>query len=311
MALHRHKKSKAGIPAQRTLRYLLAHNGPEDSHYIDLAKDLSAINRRLYRQCRNYKVQSCSIVGVNVDDVVIRYCTAPNTWVVHSALKKAHALWDRMNKEAAAAAGPSANIAATWSDFKVSLTRDHQTDGDILVPIDNGGNAVSFGDWQYSEYVSPDGTAAEDRYLAYILGANLGGAGSRTAVGLVEGYQNSRARVQSDSPSISPTEFEDSWMMNLFDVGTHFDEVLNDLIDFNDAPPYDFDDMAGGAANMVKPLIQTQSFASSERKIGTSGAFMAPCGLIEIETTAADNSGFDLLVTVAPGNYKGVSADAF
>ena len=56
------------VPCQRVLRYLLQHTGNgEDSHYIDLARDLSLLNRRLYRQGKVY-----GIAGITVHDNVIQ-----------------------------------------------------------------------------------------------------------------------------------------------------------------------------------------------------------------------------------------------
>ena len=51
-----------GYLTQRYLYYDLAHTGTEeDFHYIDLARDLSAVNARLYRQGMMYGIQSFSI----------------------------------------------------------------------------------------------------------------------------------------------------------------------------------------------------------------------------------------------------------
>lgn len=252
-------------------------------------------------------------MGITVHDTsancYVKVCTAPNTWVVRNAWKKAYALWRRMRREALEASGVSSGgITATWADFKTYLSRDHQTDVDTPTPIDCADSAVGLGEWVYSTYHSPDGTASDDEFMVHLLGDNVGAAGTLTTVGIVEGYQNSRARVQPDDPSVSPTEFEDSWMMNLFDVGTGADEILEDMMEDGDAPPYDHDDFAGAAGNQAQPLVAGVCHVSQAGPIGYVGPFVAPLGLLQIETIGPDNNVIELVIEIAPGNYKGVAA---
>jgi len=301
------------VPAQRILRYLLTHDpssGTEDSHFIDLAKDLSAVNRRLYRQGKVYGVLGITVHDSS-DNAFVKVCTAPNTWVVRNAWKKAFGLFKRMRKEALRSAGVGSNATATWADFKTYLTYPSISDPDWGVPVDCGNNAVSYGEWIYSTFHSPDGTTSDDEFLTHLLGNNVGPAGNYTSCGLVEGYQNSRARVQPVDPSIDPTEFEDSWMMNLFDDGTTHDEILEDLTSDGDGPPYDHNDMPGSAGNMVSSLVAGETHVAVGNPIGYIGSFAVPCGLLEVETTSTANPNtIELLIEIAPGGYKGVDAVA-
>jgi len=300
-----------GVPAQRVLRYHLNHTGvSEDTHYIDLAKDLSRINRRLYRQGKCYGVLGASIHDAT-SDCFLKICTAPNTWSVRNAWKKGFALWKKMRKEALQGAGVRSNVTATWADFKVYLTNDMTTNADQGIPIDCDQNQVGSGEWHYSTYVSPEGTASYDEFVIWLLGPNSGGTGTRAGVGLVEGYQNSRARVQSDDPSVDPAEFELSWMTNLFDDGETVEEILEDIIDHGDAPPYDHNDMVGSAGNMVQPHVAGLTHVSLSAPMGYIGPFIAPCGLLQVDTrSGTDGNIIDLVIELAPGNYKGVDAVA-
>ena len=132
-------------------------------------------------------------------------------------------LFMEMQKRAMDAAGN--DFRGAYNDFKVYLTTSHAL-GTALVPLDNGGNAVKYGDWSYSDFVSPDGTATSDAYYACLLGDHSGSAGSRTSISLVKSYGESRATVQlSPTPGTDAIDTDDP-LMNLFDAGTQNDEVM-------------------------------------------------------------------------------------
>ncbi|HIA03469.1 MAG TPA: hypothetical protein EYN66_16445 [Myxococcales bacterium] len=218
-----------------------------------------------------------------------------------------------MRREALSAAGVGSNATATWADFKLYLNYDHISDTDIGIPFDCADAAMSQNnqEWRYSEFVSPDGTTSADEFTAHMLGAHVGPAGNYTSVGIIEGYQNSRARVQADDPSVDPTLFESGWMMNLFDDGTHHDEILEALTDDGDSPPYDHDDMPGSAGNMSRALVAGVTHVNTGSPIGYIGPIVAPLGLLQVETKSAVNGNIlELVLEIAPGGYKGVDAVA-
>jgi hypothetical protein len=301
-------------PAVRYLRYELTNSGTENvetSHYIDLAKDLSAINRRLYRSGRAYHVKRISIVsrntlpqpGQNAGRVTVS--VAPDSWVVRNAWKRGFAVWKDMIKDATK--GMSTDIKGTWSDFKVYLSNDHKL-GTQLIPLDNGGNNVQFGEWVRSRFVSADGTTSADEFEAGLLGNHVGGAGVRTYVGLVESYQNSRATVQQGDPAVL-VDVSDDPLVNLMDYGTTYDEVIDDLETDNDVPPYDASDYPGSAANMPKPIVVQHTTLGVDGR-SSVGGFTAMCGLIELETTSPIASDvYSVLVELAPGSYRGIAAE--
>ena len=206
---------KNSTPANRYLRYELTNSGTpgtETSHYVDLAKDLSAINRRLYRQGRAYHVKRISIVSSNTLPPQpgqtfgrISVSTAQDTWVTRNAWRRGFEIYNKMNKMPMEGIG--GNSKPTYHDFKVYLTNDHRT-GTVLAPLDNGGNAVQAGEWDYSEYVSLDGTTSADEFFVWLHGDDVGSAGSRTGIGLVKSYScllytspSPRDRTRSRMPS--------------------------------------------------------------------------------------------------------------
>ncbi len=313
------KKSKTNTPAVRHLRYQMttAGAGAEVSVFVDLAHDLSLVNRRLYRQGKHYFIKKITVTSRNTSNGLFSVSAAPTSWIVEAAWKKAFRLWNQMRKGHGGAPGsglPRGVTPATWADFKVYLSDDHRT-GTVVHPMDNGGNTVSTAssEWVYSKYQSPDGGAGADEFVAHLLGADVGAAGAFTSVGIVDGYEHSRRTVQQDD---SGSEIStDTWMVNLFDDGTTLDEIADDLKSDGDLPPYSINRYSGGSLNMPKPLVQqlksmTQSFApAGETPSITLGGVHAPCGLLEFELQSdTENDIFDVLIEVAAGDYKGVKA---
>lgn len=308
-------KKKAMTPAVRYLRYELTNSasaGTETSHFIDLARDLSAINRRLYRQGRHYHVKRISIVSSNTipspgqNAGRITFSTAPESWPMIGAWKRGFATWNKMQKDALKAAG--SDLRGTYNDFKVYLSDDHRT-GTQLTPLDNGGNSMSYGDWSYSDFITPDGTATIDEFVVSLLGDHVGAAGSRTLVSLVRSFEESRATV---STAPSPETFNvdgDDPLMNMFDSGTQHDEVIEKMLTDGEDPPYDVNDYPGTPGNMPKPLVVQQTTLGADGR-ATVGGFSAMCGLIEVETTSPVASDvYSVLVELAPGKYRGIAAE--
>ena len=83
MAYNKSNASKT-TPAVRYLRYEMTTSGTPDtetSHFIDLARDLSRVNRRLYRAGRDYHVKKVTIVSSNTPNLGnrISVSTAPGS----------------------------------------------------------------------------------------------------------------------------------------------------------------------------------------------------------------------------------------
>lgn len=321
------KKSAKRTPAVRYLRYELANSGDagtETSHYIDLARDLSAVNRRLMRQGRHYHVKRVTVVSKNtiagyaptlLDPNNVRSAgrlsisTIPDSWSANSAWTRGFRLWNEMNKNAKNATN---SISGTWSDFKVDLSRDSQivrSAGNLLTPMDNGGNEVLAGEWEYSAYVGPvSGGGTPDTYSIHMLGDHAGLPGTYTSVGLVQSFGDGRSTVTSPSPDV-PAGLDADPLVNLFDYGDTINTIIDDLEFQNDTPPYDQFEYPGDGDNMPKPLVVQDGAISDGRLV--LGGFSAMCGLLEIETTSPiDDDVYSVLVELAPGKYRGIKAEA-
>jgi hypothetical protein len=211
-----------------------------------------------------------------------------------------------MNKDAMQSTGLN-NIQGKFADFKVHLSRDHQS-ATMLVPKDNGGNDLTLGEWNYAEVHSPDGTTSSDQISLHLLGDHVGSAGSWTTVGLVKSYGESRATVDNDQPNV-PSAASDDPLVNMFDHGTVQDEIINSLEAENDNAPYSTSDYPGSDANHPKPLVVQQTTLGADGR-ATVGGFTAMCGVLELETTSPIASDvYSVLVELAPGSYRGVGAE--
>jgi len=304
------KKSKK-TPAVRYLRYELTNSGgdpgTETSHFIDLARDLSRVNRRLYRQGRDYHVKKITIVSSNTPNLGNRVSvsTAPDSWVTRAAWHRGFKAWNKMNKTAQDQL--SGDIQGTWADFKVFLTAD-MAGATLPSPLDNGGNAAGTAlNWDTRQIITPDGTATDDAFYATLLGDHVGAAGARTSIGLVRSYGESRATVQIQDPSVPSVASSDP-LVNLFDYGTTIDDVVDNLEDHNDQPPYQQVTYPGGAGNMPKPLVVHDTTIVDGR--ATMGGFTALMGALEFEIKSAVPSDvFSVLIELAPGKYRGIKAE--
>lgn len=303
-------------PAITTLVYSVTPSSGAAYANIDIAKGLSTLNRRLYRQGMNY-----AVAGVHIGrfDTGITKCllqTAGNTWMVQNAWKKGFHLWNDQQAAAAKAVGIK---RGTWSDFKVTLDdvlttatlnpRNSTTGGSIGDPVCD--------EWALSELVW------EDDGDEYTPTMHLIGASTRnTNVGLVQEYHISRTRPDAFAPDVDADASESIYAkMALMGSDEFSDLLIAEVEDDNDNPPYDLDEMYGGdTAGDMAPLID--EFSSSMHNSGRSVPFLAPCGLIRVSIQSQVNTDaanpevlvdsdvvHSILVHLAPGGYKGVLAE--
>lgn len=306
--------AKTKTPAVRYLRYQVTNSETpniETSHYVDLARDLAAINRRMMAQGRVYHVSKITVVSRNTipspgqQAGFISVSAAPNSWAVRSAAKAGATLFDKMKKKAKQGIEMQ---DGRYADFKIRGLHAGAPSPTYLVPLDNGGNSLQLGEWNYSRFWSPDGTTGADEYNCHLLGQHIGTPGAFTSVGLVESYGNTRSTVQTGIPN--PIQDPDDPLANLFDDGTQSDEVISDATNFNENPPYDVNEYAGAAGNMSRPLVVQHGTLGQDGRV-TLGGVAAVHGLLEFETTSPIGSDvYSILVEVKEGSYKGIAAEA-
>lgn len=309
--------AKTKTPAVRHLRYEITNSGTpgtETSHYVDIARDLAAINRRMMPQGRVYHVAKVTVVSRNTlgtpggEAGFISVSVAPNSWTVRGAVKYGMSLFEKM-KAKAMEASSSKTLGGRYADFKIRGLHGGATSPTYLVPKDNGGNNLSLGEWDYTVFQSPDGTTGTDNYLCHLLGSHAGSVGNFTSVGLVESYGNNRATVQGNIPG-QPSEGDDDPLANLFDDGAQNDEILANIQSNNDSPPYDRLEYAGSAGNMPQPIVVQHGTLGADGRV-VLGGFAAVAGLLEFEASSpVPNDVYSVLVELREGSFKGIAAEA-
>lgn len=307
----RAKKMKRIQPAVTDLVYRWRPTTPDQGaagsqdQYIDIARDLSIVNRRGYEQNRMYAITGITVVYPEggSSNFTLRAYTAGNSWVVQNAHVKGEALFHEMN-DLVLKDNPS--VRGTWAGFKVRLD-DHHGTLNQLDPIDGDENDYLQGQWEYSTYVLPqhDVDPATGQPLpalertAHLVGPNFG-----TRIGLVQAYADSRATVQPEDPSV-PAGLSTSFFNLLTDTGSQEPELADVIQGDGDQPPYDQDAYPGGSSNADCTVLHGICAVSPQSPTSMIGGISVPCGLLHINGTVIEDH-VTVIVHVAPGNYKGV-----
>lgn len=295
-------------PAQLVLRYRIPGDVSGTNTVIcDLSRDLSTVNRRLYRQGYTYGIQKIVFDAIVANTTVsVAAQTAGNTWMVHNAWAKGFAAWRQQRSDAMEALP---GISGKWSDFKVKL--DDSAASYLACEAADGGPMVA-DDWDFSEvFWDDDGV---ERSPVFHL---IGGTDTTSSVGLVQAYHISRARPQANEPSID-TDASDSIYAKLLPMQDELSDLLiDDLEGDNDAPPYSITEMPGGDTVADEPWLQEVGISNiSQGQQGRLDGFIAECGLVKLTALSTSNVDFsavnsDTLVYIhlVPGPYRGVLAE--
>jgi hypothetical protein len=169
-------------------------------------------------------------------------------------------------------------------------------------------------DWVYSEFVSADddgdGSQEADNFNVHMIGGHVGPANGSNweSIGLIKSYGDSRHQPMFTDPSL-PAEASADPMLNIFDFSS--EEQLNDIItnldQDNDAPPYDIDYYIGESSSAMAHAARIGTEQGIGR-IGRAAGFCAPFGLICVDPFGVD-SAFRVVLNLAVGTYHGVYAE--
>lgn len=316
-------------PAVRHIAFQI----PAGVSYVDLAAELSKINRRLYRQGMVYAVESIQLVcptGMKSTDVLSLTVSAiPNSWIAHNSWRKGFATWRDQQNEFMEGAGRT--LKGKWSDFKVHMDDTHAA-GTTNAAVDLAGDAYVAGEWVYSNFVYDD--AGTTRSPAIHM---IGTSTDDTKIGLIQAYGESRNYPASgpDNSATIATGFYAQF--NTVDADDYNEDLGTDIRDQNDLPPYDQDQYPGGHDNADHAVpIAYGTVNATQSSIQIPGGIF-PCGLMRFDTAelsldntmhvtgsdgAADqdapgpNSVYTfgapptcaVIVTLAAGPYRGVLA---
>lgn len=315
--IQRRRKAKV-VPAETTLKYALPGDGSDV--YIDLFRDISRVNRRLYNQGQCVRISHIEIRQTPVDgnpslglEATVK--ALPLTWVAAQAYMKAREHWFKQQRDARA--GQDKSIRPSYEDFKVYMDNGHRA-GNTIATLDGAGNPVQAGEWVYSTLVYADTAAGETirEPSLHMVGPDVG----TSDVGLINAYEDSRASVDGDQPNV-PTSISNN-IYELVQSGKDDGmsaEILSNMGFQNDSPPYEIFNYPGGALNYPTNVDKAYVQTSSANPVVSSAGFAAMLGLLRIysqgKNAAATGVPEDpynvtvpgiMLVHLVPGNRKGL-----
>jgi hypothetical protein len=276
-----------------------------------------------------YVVEKIEIAGKSTSGAVtISINGLSENWVTCNTWVKFYKAWQRQQHEAMEDSGTQ-SLKAKWRDFKVYADKNHQLAGReknylptsfMLSDIPTGGTY----EYDMSQVVIPNyndtpGDAQELELHMY------GEDRLPIAIGMVHNYAKSRARPNLPDPNIvvasgtGPGEATGGFLVEMFDEGKDDPEILENVTDKNDQPPYficndnTYEAYPGG--EVVASGVG--SWPKGRAILSTSGAnirtivpgFVAPLGLLKIApNNFAHLDSATCYVTIAAGPYQGVMA---
>jgi len=279
--------------------------------YIDVARCMSIVNRKLYRQNGLWHVLGARAYGSQITAASAPASTgvpytiairgAPRTWVCRNAIVKGFEAWKGQQAKAYKAVGTD-GIKPKWQDFKVYLDDDHRN-GTELTPVSGdqfGGHdpyTIVGGEWVHAnivyEYVDAANLVIQYEPSLHIMGNDNG----TTTASLIRQYQESRSLVQSPDPLIGAGIENNIYSQSADAIDEQIEGIIENLANDNDNPPYDHTEYPGNDTNGTDP----QSFAIGANTTGATlgrflnlNGFSAPNGLLEVQvgmTKAESDAG--------------------
>ena len=304
-SMTRTRRTASIIPAETTLKYRLPGNGSDV--YLDLMKDISAVNRRGMNQGQVLRIAGITLKqdsGVSTEALQVTFKTMPLTWVAAQAYMKGRDAWMRQQQRVRKETGQNA-IAPAYEDFKIFMDSGMAAStgsppvftnildtltGDSTVP-------VVAGEWDYSKlvYAEQPSEALRQPYL-HMVGDDVG----VTNVGLIKAYEESRATVSPTVPNV-PGDAS----TNIYALLTGGQDegaakvVIDNMEDDNDNPPYALNNYPGGDVNYATQVDKCYVQTSSANPVVTTPSFDAMCGLVRIFSQGKDvTNGNDIPVPV-------------
>jgi len=286
-------------PVQRTINLGSAPSGTTTNQILDVARCLSVVNHRLYRQGKTYQLKidldnrpdetNAGMASVDVYALV-------DTWYIQKAWQLARSVY--LKNTADERSVMSLQQIARWEDFRVG--------SGVATPSTNvlpyrfstafaGANDTD-GEFELSEITLADGSTKRIFTWGGTSGVNLG---------ILAEYD------KSGDTDLSPSSASASKAY----AGTEGDvqeTTMDDLQTRGNEPPYNATNF--NERIWVKIATLDNSSGGSPSVQGghsrmTTGYFNAPCGLVVLRPSVPDTSLDGLIsMTVKAGSYKGVAA---
>ena len=261
-------------------------NGAAANTLVDTARNLSVLNRRLYRYGRNYEVK----VDLRNDHVgQVQVFALRDDWAIQKAFQMAYQSYlDNTMHEREAM---TVNQVARWEDFRCrdGLTLSKNDARPVMHTVAGAATVLTAGEFVNSQIVDNAGTemtfswgnAAADRYsilAEYDKAGNAQTAPESVVTGANVPYGGIDANIDG--------------------------ETADNLENAGNLPPYDQD-----GVNATSPWVRVAVLGGTAgtQKL-SSGFFTAPCGLVLLVGYGSDDTNYGASLEVKAGDYKGVHA---
>ncbi len=308
------RKSKSMIDdTQRKLMLAPGASGGGGTHvnFLSIPSTLSAVNRRLYRQCRCYYGNLEIANSGVVDQLRYEIYTLSSAWWVKRSIQSAKQFW----------------LTATRNERKMLKGNIGKYNDFTIFPP---GDFVDF-DVQTTTITAPETITSQDLTRDETLGYSQAlSSGIEKDQDEGAGYEKVFGVGTADtSGALQTWNIFDEYLKNLniapaldtrggpYEDALSADEVAMDhLQQDGDQPPWDADAFPG-------PFVQAAVIAIDQSGAGfnqpVSPIFAAPLGMVIVKKTNSvgsdsdfsESTGAELMFNAAPGNYRGVLAPAY
>ena len=300
----RAKRSKNDDPSYRTLKadyypvqrvVNLATASAGTTYILDVARQLSVVNHRLYRQGKTYQVK---IDIENRTDAALgpaqyEVWALTDTWYVQKAWQLARANYLKATADEREML--SSQLIARWEDFRVTSG----VSGTDIVPYQYtealAGAVNTDGEFATSEITMADGTTQK----IFTWGATP----TASEFAILQEYDKSG---NTDSAPETPGT---THPYAGTDNGVH-DAQMTDLANRGNLPPYNQTNFTNRVWVKICTLDNsgTGNAGDTNGSRMSTGFFNAPCGLVVIKPSISHQLAGDVRMTVKSGDYKGVAA---
>lgn len=249
---------------------------------LQVDRELSKSNHRLYRMCRYYEVKLD--LHPNSGDAQVDVYALADTWALQQAVKMAWNVYQENTKEERQLLSNSQK--ARWGDFRVAHGLSIAFDEVVAARRSTGLGATPFtvGEFELTKVVDTAGTTR-----TFTLGPS-----TATEYGILTSYDAS-ANAQQTPDSIPTGPYAG--------LNPNIDTAnFTNLQDDGNLPPYNQTSLA--PSQMWVRIGQLSAGPTGVQRLST-GYFTAPMGLVVLQSVETANN---VQFTVKSGDYKGVHA---
>lgn len=256
---------------------------------LDTAMDLSITQRRMIHQKQVFTVMG----GMLVDDAAgtkIKISTAPNNFYTRNAVTRGFRAWKKMRAKAMENVEGSPIAKAKYSDFKIWLDESST----ITRSSDAGSNQHALREWTRSDITAEAGAVTREFQIV--------GPHTASRYSLAKGWLETRPKPSTGAsspqmPDLNSDGVDDvrvDFLATLFDDTNESSERLADVLDENDNPPFEYDELITTAQpySASEPNnLQLQCIVhNSQNDVANAvPGFQALCGLIRVDVTGGTN----------------------